>query len=232
MLAFAPLSTASWGVAIRQAEEEALAPTIQLKRRLLIGGAIATTLSQTLNLEEMLGSALQKVLELTKTEYGCIFLRRSDGRTLEMKSTLGSADLFRCPESGSATAHCACHQVVHREQALMVNRVSQCPMLGQERMKEEGNGCFVSVPLQSKVRALGVMNIACSRERCFTEEDFRLLDSIGRQMGLAIENSFLYEDAKQKEELRGQLLNKVISAPEDWWLPSEPMLRTVSSPQG
>lgn len=296
VLAFAPLSKASWGVAIRQAEEEALAPTIQLKRRLLLGGAmmlvsaflvvglaaqgvirpirmltsaskkvaagdfkaviplkrrdeigelatafrtmtrqldksrdelvsrnrelsalnsIAATVSQSLNLEDVLGNALQKVLELTKAEYGCIFLRGSDGKTLEMKSDIGSADLFRCQESGSATANCACYQVLGLGQAMMVNEASQCPMLREEKTREEDTGCFISVPLKSKVRALGIMNISCSRERCFTEEDFRLLDSIGRQMGLAIENSILYEEAKQKEELRGQLLNKIIGAQEE-----------------
>ncbi len=40
VLAFAPLSTTSWGVAIRQSEEEALAPTLQLRQRLLLLGMI------------------------------------------------------------------------------------------------------------------------------------------------------------------------------------------------
>ncbi len=38
VLAFAPLATASWGVVIRQSEEEALAPTRQLRQRLLYWG--------------------------------------------------------------------------------------------------------------------------------------------------------------------------------------------------
>ena len=40
VLAFAPLSSASWGVAIRQSEEEALAPTQQLERQLILLGII------------------------------------------------------------------------------------------------------------------------------------------------------------------------------------------------
>jgi len=38
VLAFAPLSSAPWGVVIRQAEEEALAPTRELRQRLLYSG--------------------------------------------------------------------------------------------------------------------------------------------------------------------------------------------------
>ncbi len=40
MLAFAPLSTADWGIVIRQSEEEALLPTKQLQMRFLILGII------------------------------------------------------------------------------------------------------------------------------------------------------------------------------------------------
>lgn len=41
VLAFAPLSKAPWGVAIRQSEEEALAPTRRLQGGMLISGALA-----------------------------------------------------------------------------------------------------------------------------------------------------------------------------------------------
>ena len=46
VLAFAPLSTAPWGVAIRQSEDEALAPTRELRQRLLFvgGGLLAIAL--------------------------------------------------------------------------------------------------------------------------------------------------------------------------------------------
>lgn len=44
VLAFAPLSTAPWGVAIREAEEEALAPTRNLERTFLLVGGLALAL--------------------------------------------------------------------------------------------------------------------------------------------------------------------------------------------
>ena len=296
VLAFAPLSTASWGIAIRQSEEEALAPTQQLQQRLLLSGivviistfllvwimmqgvvkpiriltsaakrvaagnfkavipikrqdeigqlstafqtmsqklsesrgelmlrneelsalnSVAVTVSQSLNLEDVLGNAIQKVLEFTRTTVGCVFLRGSDGSKLEMISCIGSSRAFKCQESGSSVARCACHQVLRYGQTLMVNDVSQCPMLTEDVMVKEDIGCFVSVPLKSKDRTLGIMNIAGSSERYFTENDFRILDSIGHHVGLAIENSILYEEAKQKEKLRGQILSSVINAQEE-----------------
>jgi signal transduction histidine kinase len=295
VLAFAPLSSATWGVAIRQSEEEALAPTRQLEREFFLIGiivlvvtlflvwtmmrgvvrpikiltaaakrvaagdfktaipirrqdeigqlsnafstmtrelavsrdeltsrneelsalnSIAATVTQSLNLKEVLENALQKVLEVTSSKYGCIFLRDSSGSRLERMTAIGSSRVFKCKESGLATANCACHQVLHHREAMMVNHFSQCPSLGDETRKEDID-CFVSVPLKSKNRTHGIMNVAGSGERYFTESDFRMLDSIGYHIGLAIENSILYEEAKQKEQLRGQLLNNVISAQEE-----------------
>ncbi|MBI4283725.1 MAG: GAF domain-containing protein [Chloroflexi bacterium] len=303
VLAFAPLSTASWGVAIRQAEEEALAPTSQLRQRLLFLGlvviiitflvvwtmmqgvvkpvrmltaaakrvaagdfkavtpvnrqdeigqlgtafygmtqelaksrqelaqsrdelmvrneelsalnSIAGKVNQSLNLEDVLETAMQKVLEVTRTTTGCVFLRNADGGKLEMMSGIGPLDIFKCQQSSSAEANCACHQVLRYGQTLMVNDVSQCPMLAEDVVRRDDISCFVTVPLKSKDRTLGIMNIACSGERYFTENDFSILDSIAYHVGLAIENSVLYEEAKQRDELRGQLLNSVINAQEE-----------------
>jgi signal transduction histidine kinase len=97
----------------------------------------------------------------------------------------------------------------------MVSHVSQCPVLGEDVAIKNDIAYFVIVPLKSKNRTLGIMNVAGCSERYFTENDFRLLDSIGYHVGLAIENSILYEEAKQKEKLRGQLLSSVISAQEE-----------------
>ncbi|MDZ4246484.1 MAG: GAF domain-containing sensor histidine kinase, partial [Dehalococcoidia bacterium] len=108
-----------------------------------------------------------------------------------------------------------CYQVLQRGETLMVNDPSQCPMLAEEEVLKENIGCFVGIPLKSKNRTLGVMNIACSKDHPFTENDFRMLDSIGYQIGISMENSILYEDAKQKEKLKGQLLDSVINAQEE-----------------
>lgn len=295
ILAFAPLSTASWGVVIRQSEEEALAPTRELEQRLLLLGlivlvgtfllawlvvqgivrplrmltaaakrvaagdfktaiptrrrdeigqlgaafytmtrelarsrdelvsrneelaalnAIAASVGQSLDLKDVLKNALQKVLEVTRTSAGCVFLSDSSNHKLKMMSCFGLAHIFNCPQSGISRNNCACYQVLHHGQTLMVNDVSQCPVLGEDVMMESIGG-FVSVPLKSKDRTLGIMNIAGTDEHSFTESDFRILNAIGSYIGLAVENSILYEEAKQKEQLRGQLLSRVINAQEE-----------------
>ncbi len=295
VLAFAPLSTAPWGIAVRQSEEEAFVITQQLGRRffyfggiLLVGtlllawavmrkvvrpirmlaaaathiaagdfkaaipalrrdeigqlsaafasmtrnllrardelvsrnqelsalSSIAATVGQSLKLDEVLGKALQRVLEVTKTEAGCVLLADTESSRLTIANRIGSWKGFHC-QQGTAGANCACHQVLRHGHTLMVNDVSQCPALSDDPTAKGVITSFVATPLKSKERVLGVMDVVCSSQSSFTEHDFRLLDSIGYHVGLAIENSILYQESRQTEELRGHLLTSIISAQEE-----------------
>ena len=293
VLAFAPLTNAAWGVAIRQPEEEAFAITNQLKTRLaLLGGiavmgafllvwvvtqgvvrpvraltdaatrvaagdfkaivpvkgqdeigqlgaafaamtgqlaratdelvsrnrelaslnSIAATVGQSLDLDQVSARALQRVVEVTGTNGGCVFLIHGPIGDLKPASRLGYAELFACPGLSSSQG-CACHQVLHLGHTMLVNDIAQCPALAQQAVEQVAG--FVSLPLKSQEKALGVMNLCYSRERYFTEQDLGLLDTIGRYVGLAAENAILYQEAKQKEALRGRLLNAAITAQEE-----------------
>lgn len=184
-------------------------------QELLALNSVATAVGQSLELEEVLGLALEKVLEVTGEEAGGIFIADEKGERLKLASIAGYPSLFLCPQAASAEATCACHQVLNLGHSLAVNDVSQCPTL---REKAEAIGrevCFACVPITSKNKALGVVNVACSAGSSFNEVEFHLLDSIGRQVGLAVENSLLYRETKRVEEIRGQLLNAIISAQED-----------------
>ncbi|MBI2868337.1 MAG: GAF domain-containing protein [Chloroflexi bacterium] len=294
LVAFAPLAAATWGVALRQSEEEALAPTNQLEQRLLFIGAavlvgiilvvwiimqsvvrpltaltaaaqrvasgnfkapapgrrrdeigrlgaafhtmtdkleesrvelvtrnralavlnsIAATASQSLNLELVLESSLQRVIEVSQASHGCVFLLSADRGHLLMKARTGRNDLFNCPDIASSGRGCACYQVLRSGQTLAVNDPGQCPLLGNT--PEDPPDSFVAVPLRSRDRTLGVMNICCPEQGCFTDSEFKLLESIGFYIGLAVENSILYQEATRKEQIRGQLLERLITAQEE-----------------
>ena len=176
--------------------------------------SIAETVNQSLDLQEVLDNSLQKVLEVTGTATGCIMLANQDTGRLEKVSSAGDTQNFHCPEIGHGAGSCACYRAMRGGRPMMVTGADQCPILGRDASMADTSS-FVSVPLKSKNRTLGIMNVACPRERPVTENDLRLLDSISYHIGLAVENSYLYEESRQKEELRGRLLTSVITAQED-----------------
>lgn len=175
--------------------------------------SITATVSQSLALEDVLENALQKVLEITKAGTGCVFLRIPGEDRLKLMAMRGSATIFQCQEAGTAGTNCACHQVLAHGQLLSVDDISRCPRL--MGAVADGINFFISVPLKSKDKTLGIMNLTGSSSHGHTARDFNLLASIGTHVGLSVENALLYEEARQKEKLRGQLLQSAITAQED-----------------
>ena len=49
----------------------------------------------------------------------------------------------------------------------------------------------------------------------FSDEEQRLLDAIGNQIAIAVENARLYADVQRKERVRGELFRKALAAQED-----------------
>ncbi len=54
------------------------------------------------------------------------------------------------------------------------------------------SGC--TVPLISHDRALGVLGLASLRENAFTDDDIELLDQVGRQVAIAVENALAFRE--------------------------------------
>jgi len=71
------------------------------------------------------------------------------------------------------------------------------------------------VPLLTRTKVLGVLNLAGDDPSFFDEQELMLLGAIGRQLGMAIENARLWEELKRRDALRGQLLEQAIAAQED-----------------
>ncbi|MDP2744168.1 MAG: GAF domain-containing sensor histidine kinase, partial [Dehalococcoidia bacterium] len=98
---------------------------------------------------------------------------------------------------------------------ILVDDISLDPRLTRPVVSEEGLRAFLSVPIRSRDKTIAVLNITSREPRHFSSQDIRLLSAIGSQVGVAIERARLYDEVKQKEQMRGNLLRQIISAQED-----------------
>jgi GAF domain-containing protein len=80
---------------------------------------------------------------------------------------------------------------MRRKEPLIAENILECPRLSRSVVEKEGLACHASVPLISKDKSVGVMNLASEESRPFSAEDLRLLTAIGHQVGVAIENARL-----------------------------------------
>ena len=79
----------------------------------------------------------------------------------------------------------------------------------------EGLKAFLSVPLQAKGKVLGVMNVASRISHRFSKWDMHLLNSIGDQLGVAIEQAKLYEQLRRGRERYRELARRTLLAQEE-----------------
>lgn len=88
------------------------------------------------------------------------------------------------------------------------------PSHGQRFREAFGAQNVVTVPLVVQGQTIGII-YAADKPGGFSADDTRLLSILASQVAVAVENARLYEELRRKEELRRQLLDKVISAQEE-----------------
>jgi len=188
---------------------------LEANRSLLTLNVIADTVSQSLNLDTILNSALDKVLELMEGNTGGILLLDNETQSLSYRVYRGLSEEFVEGIAGLKLGEGIAGLVAKQKEPIYVDNISEDPRITRSVVAAEGLRAFASVPLIAKGKVLGVMNIASHTLQQFTPQDVQLLSSISNQIAVAIENAKLYEELQRKEEMRGELLHLVISTQEE-----------------
>ena len=184
-------------------------------RDLVALNIITSVVSQSLDLDTVLSSALDKTLEIMEASTGGILLFDEERQMLCYRVHRGLSDRYAgemCLSLGEGIAG----RVAQTGEAILVEDISTDPRAARpDLITAEGLRAFASVPLRSKDKVLGVINIASYAARQFSSEDGRLLDSIATQIAVAVENAKLHQEVQRKEEIRGELLQDIFSIQEE-----------------
>jgi signal transduction histidine kinase/HAMP domain-containing protein len=185
---------------------------------------IANTVSQSLNLQEILDSALAKVLELMRLRAGWVVLRTDTGRLrdgtqdLDLVATQGLPRKVALAHVRCAGNQCVCPDVLESGESKVLQRTAEEGCATATYFAQEGLVFRSCVPLQAKERVLGVMSLAGDAPEARqlpTQDTLDTLAAIGRQIGIAVENAILYEELRKEEQLRRQLLDRLITVQEE-----------------
>jgi signal transduction histidine kinase len=155
--------------------------------------AIALTLSEPYDLDAMIDKALTKVLEAVGSQRarGTIFLIDPWGQMLVLRAHRGLPLEFIEQASKVPLSECLCGMVAESgeltivEDALVHPRHTRCP--------EQEPHAHVCVPLKSKDRLMGVMDVHLPATYLLDAIDREMFAAIGRQIGVAVENARLCE---------------------------------------
>ncbi len=163
---------------------------------------IASVVSQSLNLKEILSAALNRAIEAMHMEAGtAYYIPYGDGPE-EDKSLIPVAQQGLSPEFARCIGSPAVRGSIVQRAA-----VAQRPMMWligdhpephvKQALESEGIRQIISVPLFAKGELVGAFNLATRNERDFAASELTLLASIGQQVAVAVENARLYDQAEQ-----------------------------------
>jgi PAS domain S-box-containing protein len=197
------------------AEKRTEQALIRRNEQLSILNTVATTVNQSLDLEELLGKALDEILRLTEVDAGAIFLQEETLGSLELLAHRGLSEEAARVASRFGMLDGACGGVLETGQVAVVPDLSRYRGRRAASLRREKLNALVHVPLTAKGSTLGSMCVGTRCQREFDADDQGLLVAIGSQIAVAIENARLYSEVQRKERMRGELLKKVITAQEE-----------------
>lgn len=171
--------------------------------------AIAASVSRSLDLKEIMADALVRLMDLTGTEYGIAYrivgeegLADSAHAFLRVMAYRGLPHEFANLGDGLALNQSAAG-VAARHGEPMVWSLAELPSQGllKQSLASMNIEQVIVIPLMTKNRLVGSLNLSTNRVRVYAPEQLALLKTIGQQIGVAVENARLYEQAERSAQI-------------------------------
>jgi len=182
-----------WMIATQDREKRLRQEAVSRLRTINVIGAIVTG---SLELEQILSGALDKILEVMQVRMGFIFLVERGTQDLVLTVQRGVPPEFADEIKRLRMGESLSGWVAQTGKPRVVDNLLEERQLTTSLASQAGMRSFVAVPLMSRDRALGVMDLADEQYRRFSTQDVELLSSVGNEIGVAIENAYLYENMR------------------------------------
>jgi len=193
-------------ITARQRTEEALR---QRNRELTMLNRVGRTLGSTLDLDQILATALEDVRRLLDVVACSVWLKDAQG-DLVCRQVIGpQSDIVRgwrlAPGKGLAG------RVALSGESLIVPDVRADERYFEAVDQQTGLGLrsILSLPLRIKQNVIGVIQVVDTEIGRFSPADVTLLEPLAMSAAAAIENARLYEQAQRDAETKATLLREV-----------------------
>ncbi|MBL7190971.1 GAF domain-containing protein [bacterium] len=185
-------------------EMEVAARTIELERsnnELATLIEIGRQVSTTLDLNEILDKAINKLLQITGLRGGGFFLLDKEDNTLYSAGGWGFSQDFIDSTKKAVPGQGISGKVVESGNIMFIENLAESELVNpalKRFCREEGLKSQLSVPLRTKNEVIGVMNLVAAEEQIIKKEDIPLLEAVGNQIAMAVDNALLYKEARQR----------------------------------
>ncbi len=182
----------------RRELENSLEETSRRNRELSAANRVAATIGQSLDLDQVLHEALDELMTVAETEYGSVFLMEPDEQTLRLWAYHNQTEEYVRNFNRVAVGDHFTGMVAQTGEVMMQESPADDPRVTNPSLKQEiYKQFYLGVPFKSKGRVVGVANLTSQTIRHLEQRDLDLLRAIGNQIGIAVDNARLYQQASQ-----------------------------------
>ncbi len=159
--------------------------------------SVAYDINKSLNLDVVLRKALSRVIETTHADSGEILLLDDDKKIVErvMSSGFFSEEVNRNTYFTSGEFSLAYKAIV--EQGLLIHDLNRDDRFSENQLIRKEFRSLIAVPLLHESNSIGVVLVASITPGHFNDNDLQLLNNMGYQISLAVENARLHEQVKE-----------------------------------
>ncbi|MFQ5960275.1 MAG: ATP-binding protein [Candidatus Methylomirabilales bacterium] len=182
-----------------------MAKTPLTPKHLAILQAIASAMSRTQNLDRVLALAAAKSLKVL-TDGGCeirVLDRRTSQLVLKVRRGRGKG-LVLMPPSDTANES----RLGADRRAVIIGDTLRDPRAKQFVAREELFRSFAAYPLRADRQLVGLLTLLSRKRGDFVGSKHTLFAEMAEQLGIAIQTSFLYQDAKEKTDRLAEELER------------------------
>ena len=175
---------------------------------------ISKTVSNSLNLDKILSSTIDKILETLEVDSVRIYLLDDGRKALRLVAHKGlSSDfinnpLIRSRKPGDGLLG----QILLDGETKVVDNTLQSGTPYVDLLIEEGLTSIVDIPLTTKGASIGVMCVSSLTPYKFSSEVVEFLTAIGNHIGVAVDNANLYKNIKEAYQDLREAQEQVVQA--------------------
>ncbi len=169
---------------------------------------VAAGLNQATTQSEVYRTSLERALELPGVQAGWVSAR-DESSALHVVASRGLPPELEAP--GRLERDCPCHRALLAGDAEGFASFPDCDLLARGAGGSQPFHLHASVPLRANDQVVGILDLIGPEDGAFSDDDEKILVSIGNQVGIALERALLREHLEKIVEERTFLLTAEIA---------------------
>lgn len=174
--------------------------SIEQENQLAVITVFSAMLSQSLDIKQVIETAIEMVMEVMKVEVVLIFSLDKQAKELRVTGFEGVKQEYAAAVDGMKLGEGFCGRVAKTGRPLLIEDTATDTELTTDDTRREKIRTQLSVPLRSRGKITGTLCASTRAPRQFTHSEIELLTAIGNLTGIAMENARLNNEREMASE--------------------------------